>query len=492
MEGEAGRDQARPASLWPTLLVAFLPFLGWWTYGLFDLDEGFYGSVVAEMNRRHEWITPYYNGHPWFEKPILLYWVGKPLMAAFGDAVGARLPSVLAAIATMALIGWFAKRRFSPAAGQMTILVLGGSLFWVLASRMMIADPLLVLCETGAMIAFWESLQGSKGARAWCGLAVGFGTLAKGPVAIFLFAVLAAWTYWREPDCRKGFRGGWLGFWAALLVSVSCWYLPAYLQNGYTFIDNFFIKQNLERFTGGDTAHNAGLVGLLIYPATLFVGMFPWSLKLVKAWPRRGQDSGEDVRLKRYVASWAGIVFIFFTISSAKLPSYVLPCLPPLALLLGVYTTEGLGPREIRPLRSLVGPVILVVVVGVLAQVGFSIWYDKSGQRELHSMAAYVANQSPATVAAYQMPRRDHDLGTLKPKIQETSHPSLPMVVNRPVLEVEKFDDLLHAPLPVMILTRTDRIQPYDFAAAKRAGLNLEELPRPDEANYKLFLLTSH
>ena len=46
--------------------LAILPLLGWWFYGLFDIDEGFYGAVVAEMNRRGEWITPFYNGKPWF------------------------------------------------------------------------------------------------------------------------------------------------------------------------------------------------------------------------------------------------------------------------------------------------------------------------------------------------------------------------------------------------------------------------------------------
>ena len=72
----------RGGSSWALVwLLAVLPFLGFWMYGLFDIDEGFYGAVVAEMNRRHEWLTPYYNGHPWFEKPILLYWVSKPLVS---------------------------------------------------------------------------------------------------------------------------------------------------------------------------------------------------------------------------------------------------------------------------------------------------------------------------------------------------------------------------------------------------------------------------
>ena len=104
----------KPQATWfMAWAIAVLPLLGWWLYGLFDLDEGFYGSVVSEMNRRGEWITPYYNGHPWFEKPILLYWVAKPFMMAFGDVVGPRLPSVLATIGTYGLVAWFVRRRWN-------------------------------------------------------------------------------------------------------------------------------------------------------------------------------------------------------------------------------------------------------------------------------------------------------------------------------------------------------------------------------------------
>ena len=75
--------------------------------GLFDVDEGFYGAVAAEMNRRHEWITPFFNGHPWFEKPILLYWLAKPCMMLLGPDFGPRLPSVLCTVALFVVCGFF-------------------------------------------------------------------------------------------------------------------------------------------------------------------------------------------------------------------------------------------------------------------------------------------------------------------------------------------------------------------------------------------------
>ena len=96
--------------------------------GLFDLDEGFYGAVVAEMNRRGEWITPYYNGEPWFEKPILLYWLAKPFVAHLGVWIGCRIPSVLCTIGTYAAIHYFVNRRLGLNTASFAVFCAGTSL----------------------------------------------------------------------------------------------------------------------------------------------------------------------------------------------------------------------------------------------------------------------------------------------------------------------------------------------------------------------------
>src|SRR5579862_2818619 len=112
------------------------------------------------MNRRGEWITPFFNGHPWFEKPILLYWVAKPCLALFGNAIGPRLPSILATLGTYAVVGWFTKRRFGSAAAVLSVIALSSCLLVVGVGRMMLTDPLLLLTLTAAFCTFWESLQG--------------------------------------------------------------------------------------------------------------------------------------------------------------------------------------------------------------------------------------------------------------------------------------------------------------------------------------------
>ena len=171
--GAAGRS-AEPANTprwlpWAVAALVLVPFAGFWTYGFFDLDEGFYAAIAREMIRRHEWITPYYNGQPWYEKPILIYWAVKPAMMLFNSEFGARLPSVLATWATIALAAWFARRRLAAGTALIAPLVLASSLLVVGVGRLLLTDPLLVLCLSATLVCFWESLVGDPRWRAVAG-----------------------------------------------------------------------------------------------------------------------------------------------------------------------------------------------------------------------------------------------------------------------------------------------------------------------------------
>jgi 4-amino-4-deoxy-L-arabinose transferase-like glycosyltransferase len=479
-------------SRWPLVwLFAVLPLLGWWAYGLFDLDEGFYGAIVAEMNRRGEWITPFYNGKPWFEKPILTYWLAKPCLALFGDMIGPRLPSILCTVATYGVVAWFARKRFGEAAAQIAVLILASSLLVVGAGRMMLTDPPLLLCLTAAMLTFWESLVESPRWRLATAALIGFGVLAKGPVAAILFALVAGWTYWREPALRPKFRGQWAAGTAILIAVVVAWYKPAYDANGRLFVDKFLIEQNIGRFTGGDQAHTLGLASLPLYIPILLIGMAPWSAWLWTAWPRRPEAAAPDSPIaredlgdagRRYLAAWAAVVFVFFSISGAKLPHYILPVFPPLAILLGIRLQE-------RPWALRLGAAMSVVMC-LVANLGFQFWYDRSGQREAHALIRYVRNAG-GDVALYQLSRRKRDRGTGKPTLQETSLPSLLMYLDKNALDTDKFEEILAHPGPILIFTRKGRIDiPTDSVTAARAHRRLEIVtPTHPLENYALYRL---
>jgi 4-amino-4-deoxy-L-arabinose transferase-like glycosyltransferase len=457
-------------------LLALAPYLGWWAYGLFDLDEGFYASVAWEMNHRSEWITPYFNGRPWFEKPILLYWAAKPAMLVFGDVIGPRLPSILAMLGCAAVIAWMGRRYAGEAAAKVAVLVFAGSLLPVAAGRMMLTDPLLVLCLTGALATFYESLVGEKRWRLASAVLLGLSVLAKGPVGCALFvAIVVGYLAW-ERNARPAARGYWLAGTLLFLAAVASWYLPAFLVNGEAFVQGFLIEQNVKRFTGGDEAHSLeGPLNWIFYIPILLLGMAPWIFALPRA---RAADP-----LTRYLVVWAAVIFLFFTVSKAKLPHYVLPCVPPLALWLGVTLSkrwDGL------PRAKFLAMVAWIMGVWAFAQSGFMTYYHggfglPGFHAEVHRLAAFARDQVPAgyEIAEYRMSRLERALGTGKPKIQETSHPSLIMVLRRTVVDASEFEEIVSVKKPVWILTRWNRITDEEVAAASAAGRKLVRVETP-------------
>ena len=447
-----------------TLLASILPLLGWWTYGLFDLDEGFYAAIAQEMNRRGEWITPFYNGKPWFEKPILVYWLLKPSLALFGDTFGPRLPSVLTTIALYVLCAWFAKRRLSEGAARWVPVVLGSSLLVIGTGRMVLTDPPFDLALAAAFLLFWESLVGDRRWRVASAACLGLAVLAKGPVAGALFLPVAAWVALRQPDLRPAYRGGWPIGSVVFALVVAAWYLPCYLQNGQVFVHDFLYEQNVQRFRGGDEAHRVPFLpfGWAFYPLLIAVGFAPWWWWLRRAWAQTTPVEG-------FLKAWAVTVFAFFTISGAKLPHYILPALPPLALLVAA----RLSTVELRPRRIVPGLVAAAVVANAaflgyyygVAPLGLAGFHD-----EVQRLARYVRDhQTPGDdVALFSLPRVDGLPGKPGIRVAETGHPSLLLYLDRNATTTDQggWRRLLATAKPLWIITRWNRVTPEMSAEA--------------------------
>ena len=492
---------ADPRLGWIVAAFVVLPFLGWWTYGLFDLDEGVYAAIVAEMLRRHEWVTPFYNGAPWYEKPILIYWVAKPFVWLFGTSVGPRLPSVLATWGTIGLVAWFARRRMAPGTRYVAPLVLASSLLVVGVGRMLLTDPLLVLCLTATLLWFWESLVGDARWRLAAGTALGFAVLAKGPVSIALFVIIAAYTFWRERTLRPRFYRGWWFSGALLCAAVmALWYVPIYLATRENFVQGFIVEQNINRFLGGDTAHTVpGLANLVVYLPVIVVGMIPWSLLLWRAWPRRGAGDDPGVMLRRYLATWGMTVFVFFTLAGSKLPHYMVPALIPLGLLVADDCARRWTPLT---LRGLFRPLAWTACVAIIAQGAFSVYYYglTVGGRvlvagfhaELHQIARLVGAEARPedAIVEYQTGRRKEH--RQNPLISETSHPTLRFYLNRTIPLTDDFARVLADPHTTWLITRWNRIDAHQEAQARASGRALERVATPfRQEYYALYRLTS-
>ncbi|HWP31223.1 MAG TPA: glycosyltransferase family 39 protein [Fimbriimonadales bacterium] len=310
-------------------LFVFIPLYGFWSYGLFDLDEGLYAAATKEMLLYHKWVIPTIGGEPFLEKPILLYWSVLPfLKVGMFDMLALRLPSVLATVLLIALAVRFVHTRFGESAAVRTLCICAASPLLMGVGRMMMPDALFALAFSGACFSFWKSLEGEKLYRVLSSVLLGFAVLAKGPVAVVLFSLIFLIIYFTEPEVRFEYRGRWGLFIFAFICVLSTWYVPIGIQQGKEFLGEFIWKQNILRFLGGDIAHRAPL---WFYIPVFFVALAPWSFGIFSVWRKTRSKPTE-----RFFWIWGLSTLIFFSLSGSKLPHYILPAIIPFAALFGI------------------------------------------------------------------------------------------------------------------------------------------------------------
>ena len=312
-----------------------------------DSDEAFYAEAAREMVDRGDWLTPYYNGEVRFEKPVLYYWLAAATYAVAGvSPAAARLPSALAGIG-LALLAWACARRWyddrtALLAGAITATSFG----YVAMARHALPDlPLaffVSLATWGAMVGLRVEPQRvgeHPSADRWliaAGAGAGAAFLVKGPVGVVLPAAvivpLAVWT-WLRGRRPGASRRVLLASLAVFLVVAVPWYAAMAVEHGPAYVERFFVGENLDRFA---TARYNDPRPVWYYLPVVAGGLLPWTPFTVlwlpalgRAWRERRAGAAE-LRL----AVWALAPLAFYTISVGKQPRYVLPVLPPLAVLL--------------------------------------------------------------------------------------------------------------------------------------------------------------
>jgi 4-amino-4-deoxy-L-arabinose transferase-like glycosyltransferase len=342
-------------------------------------DEPRYARVAVEMQRAGEWVRPTLQGRPWLEKPALYYWLAGFAFAALGETAGAaRLPSVLAALATAGLTAFAGVRPFGTAAGLHAAFLLGTSVLFFVYGRAASMDMLLAAGVTGAVV--FAALRLLEAAGRWAMVAAwasaGVAVLAKGPIGLLLPALVigayaAATRRWGALRAVLT-PAGILAF-AAIAAP---WYVAVWRDQGGHFVDVFLLDHNVQRFTSTVHRHPGPP---WYYLPLLFAGLFPWSglvpAGLARLAPRR---SPADL----FVALWLALPLVFFSAAGSKLPGYILPCLPPLALLAGRAAAAlaageplpaGTGPRAVAVVTLVVSAVVGAVPFVLLRQ-GFPDW----------------------------------------------------------------------------------------------------------------------
>lgn len=310
-------------------LFVLIPFYGFWSYGLFDLDEGLYAAATKGMLVEGNWVIPTIGGEPFLEKPILLYWSVLPFVkVGMFDMLALRLSSVLATVILIAITVQFVRTRCGENAAIRTLCICAASPLLVGVGRMMMPDALFALAFSGTCFSFWKSLEGEKRYRVLSGVFLGFAVLAKGPVAIVLFFLIFLIIYFTEPEVRFEYRGRWGLFFFAFICVLSTWYIPISIQQGREFLGEFIWRQNILRFLGGDVAHRAPF---WFYIPVFFIALAPWSFGIFSAWRKTHSKPTE-----RFFWIWGLATLIFYSLSGSKLPHYILPAVIPFAALFGI------------------------------------------------------------------------------------------------------------------------------------------------------------
>ncbi len=396
---------ASPANPWGRdlllLALAFgaLYFLKLGAPDLANPDEGRYAEIPREMVATGDWVTPRLDGVNYFEKPPLGYWIVAAQLLVFGPSEGSvRTVPVLFGLGGILLTYAAARRLFGREAGLGAAVVLGTTAFYAALSRLLILDMAVSVLMSATLFCFLLGVREPPGARRrWLfyGLYVSaaLATLTKGPIGFLVTgAVMALWLLVFNQWHRL--RPFYLPSGVLLFLAIAApWHFLAAARNP-TWAHFYFVNQNWERFT---TQEHGRFHPWYWFIPILAGGLFPWLGFVVagfreatlEGWARRREPAKAD---RWYFVVWAVFIFAFFSKSQSKLPPYILPVFPPIAVLIGLVV--GRGWRDGVLGRSRIGIKVFAVccallAVGVLLAVSlpekFGIdWYQA---RRLHPYA---------------------------------------------------------------------------------------------------------
>ena len=326
---------------WALALVALLAlwFGGLELRGLFQPDEGRYAEIPREMLVTGDWVTPRLNGLKYFEKPPLQYWATAAAFAAFGrDEWSARLwPAVTGFLGILTLV--FAGRRLGPpGAGPLAGLVLASSVGYFLAGQVLTLDMGLTFFLCGAMCAFLVSQQappGSREARRWmlaAWAAIALAVLSKGLVGLVLPGIALAAYVVLQRDWARLRRLEWIRGGALFALIALPWHLLVQWRNP-EFFRIYIVNEHFARYLLPEH-HRPG--AWWYFTAILGLALIPWVVLLpgvVRRLPPRAPRGAFDV--DRFLLVWAATILVFFSASASKLPGYIVPAMPAIALLIG-------------------------------------------------------------------------------------------------------------------------------------------------------------
>ncbi len=369
---------------------------------LWDPGEGRYAETVREMLLTRNWIVPTLNFAHYYDKPPGFFWIVAGCFRMFGVTEwAARLPAALSAVLTIAATVAFGWRRIGARAALGAGVILATAGEFVVLGRSVRMDMLLALAVSGTLFhayALWTDDAAPVGDRSretptWpLYVLPAVGLLIKGPIAIILpLLVLGAFTaltgeYRRLQRLRPG-----PGLLVALALAGS-WYLIAAVR-APEYLWSFLWRQNVDRFFEGasGTGHSEPF---WFYFWVLPITFLPWTLFLPGALRRSVQRARRGHDLDVFLLAWLLVVFVFFTLSRAKLATYLLPIFPALALMVAAYLRDVAAAPAVVRARAFAIPTIMwaaaIVALTATIAIGIAVRYPAFGWRAASGLTLLV------------------------------------------------------------------------------------------------------
>ncbi len=389
------RRLARPALgvLGLATVVALAIFLDLGRPDLWDPGESRYAETVREMMLTGNWLDPTLNFVRYYDKPPGYFWLVGASFAAFGQSEwAARLPSALASVLTIALLVRFAWRRLGARAALGTGAVLATAVQFVVLGRSVRMDMLLTLIVTATLLPAFALVEprrdgppGDSPATWPLYLFPALGLLIKGPVALLLPAlILGTFLVVSRTPLRqlRRLRPG-VGAMAAMALVVA-WY-GSQAVRAPDYLWTFLWQHNLGRFVGRALAGHREPIWFFawILPLTLL----PWTVFLPGALRRAWRRARRGDALATFLLVWCAVPFVFFSLSEAKLATYLLPIFPALALLIATYLDRLLRAPVAARVRAFRPPAIVwaagMTVVALGTPIGVAIAHPGYGRSAL-------------------------------------------------------------------------------------------------------------
>lgn len=359
---------------------------------LADPDEGRYSEISREMAQSNDFITPRLNGLKYFEKPPMQYWATAIAFKLFGEnEFTARLYTLLCALGCIALIGYTATRLYGADTGLYAALTLISSWYFMAFAQVVTLDTGLTFWMTLGVCGFVLA-QGAAATTArqkwmllaWAGMAGA--VLSKGLIGIVFPSAAIFFYCLTQRDWRLLTRLEWFYGLALFFIITVPWHVLISLQNP-EFPHFYFIHEHVERFL--TTVHRREAPWWSFIAITI-LGLMPWGLALFPAinhgWRdpalRIGKPDGSTFAPAKFLLLFSAFVLLFFSQSSSKLPGYILPIFPPLALVLGIYIHQV----ESKKLTWWLLPLFPLALIGAYAA---SIEPARRGANEMLQQQMY-------------------------------------------------------------------------------------------------------